>query len=374
MRRLLILVLSVLAAAGLAPFVPLAAPPAAAGERACFEGTKYCAENAFLVYWKRHGGLEILGLPVSQPFVDDRGLIVQFYERAIMEWHPENGADYRVLLTLLGSDRLGSRPERNTPPKPCEPPACAYLAETRHTLRGAFLKYWQTYGGLPVFGFPLTEEFVEVNPSDGKPYLVQYFERNRFELHPEYAGSRYEVLLGLLGAETLRGRPAVLARPAVQVPDYPRTVGVPLRLAIPAIGVDAAVEAVGVDANNTMETPRDPWSTAWFQYGPRPGEPGNAVVAGHVDYADIGPVVFWEVRLLPPGAEVWVTDEAGARRRFVVQGVESYLLDQFPADRVFGPADDANLNLISCVGDFDPVSRSYNQRVVIYARWDGVVR
>jgi len=81
-----------------------------------------------------------------------------------------------------------------------------YFPPVGHTLKNAFLKFWQQNGGLPVFGYPLTEEFSEVSPTDGKTYTVQYFERNRFELHPEFAGTRNEVLMGLLGVEMTRGR------------------------------------------------------------------------------------------------------------------------------------------------------------------------
>ncbi|HKP51629.1 MAG TPA: S8 family serine peptidase [Chloroflexia bacterium] len=81
-----------------------------------------------------------------------------------------------------------------------------YFPPVGHTLRGPFLKFWQQNGGLPVFGYPLTEEFQEISPTDGKTYTVQYFERNRFELHPEFAGTRNEVLMGLLGVEMTRGR------------------------------------------------------------------------------------------------------------------------------------------------------------------------
>ncbi|HEX9989503.1 MAG TPA: hypothetical protein VGE45_13630 [Chloroflexia bacterium] len=73
-----------------------------------------------------------------------------------------------------------------------------YFAATGHFLEGKFLQYWQSHGGLPVFGYPLTPAFFEGG------YLVQYFERSRFELHPEHAGSAYEVLLGQLGSERLR--------------------------------------------------------------------------------------------------------------------------------------------------------------------------
>lgn len=72
-----------------------------------------------------------------------------------------------------------------------------YFAATGHSVQGKFLQYWQTHGGLEIFGYPVTPEFYE------QGYLVQYFERNRFELHPEKAGTPYEVLLGLLGSQRL---------------------------------------------------------------------------------------------------------------------------------------------------------------------------
>jgi hypothetical protein len=73
-----------------------------------------------------------------------------------------------------------------------------YFAATGHNVEGKFLTYWQSRGGLPVFGYPLTEAFYEGG------HLVQYFERSRFEWHPEHASSPYEVLLGQLGAERLK--------------------------------------------------------------------------------------------------------------------------------------------------------------------------
>ena len=81
-----------------------------------------------------------------------------------------------------------------------------YFPETEHNLGGAFLRYWDENGGLMTFGYPITEEFVEQNAEDGQSYIVQYFERARFEYHPEYAGTHSEVLLGLLGNEMLRER------------------------------------------------------------------------------------------------------------------------------------------------------------------------
>ena len=66
-----------------------------------------------------------------------------------------------------------------------------------------FVDYWRTHGGLPVYGYPISEPVTEVSQADGKPYMVQYFERNRLEYHPELPEA-YRVSLGLLGAEVLR--------------------------------------------------------------------------------------------------------------------------------------------------------------------------
>ncbi|HEU5424190.1 MAG TPA: S8 family serine peptidase, partial [Nitrolancea sp.] len=76
-----------------------------------------------------------------------------------------------------------------------------YFPETGHTLSGGFLAYWQAHGGLAVFGYPISEEFDEQNPDTGQFDTVQYFERNRFEYHPELAGTPYAVSLGRLGSE-----------------------------------------------------------------------------------------------------------------------------------------------------------------------------
>jgi hypothetical protein len=82
-------------------------------------------------------------------------------------------------------------------------PTSYFFVETGHNLANAFLSYWQRNGGLAVFGYPLSEEIVEISPTDGRPYTVQYFERNRFEWHPENPPA-YNVQLGLLGVEYAR--------------------------------------------------------------------------------------------------------------------------------------------------------------------------
>jgi hypothetical protein len=80
-----------------------------------------------------------------------------------------------------------------------------YFAETGHSLNMGFLDYWLAHGGLLQFGYPLSEEFVEVGP-DGTERVVQYFEQARFEYHPEYAGTADTVQLGAVGREELLRR------------------------------------------------------------------------------------------------------------------------------------------------------------------------
>ena len=81
-----------------------------------------------------------------------------------------------------------------------------YFPETGHSLAYGFKSFWQNSGGLPVFGYPLTEEFSEKNTDTGQTYTVQYFERQRYEYHPEYRGTPYEVLLGRLGVTDAQQR------------------------------------------------------------------------------------------------------------------------------------------------------------------------
>jgi hypothetical protein len=81
-----------------------------------------------------------------------------------------------------------------------------YFPETRHVVKGVFLQYWTEHGGLAQQGYPLTDEFTEQSPLDGKRYTVQYFERAVFEHHPEFAGTPYEVLLAQLGKYELDRR------------------------------------------------------------------------------------------------------------------------------------------------------------------------
>jgi hypothetical protein len=123
------------------------------------------------------------------------------------------GAFARQLGDLSWSDASNGLPSCGEvtpftwiPPFP-DTPARRYFAETGHSLSGGFKSFWDRNGGLPVFGYPLSEEFSERNADLRQDFTTQYFERERFEYHPENRAP-YDILLGRLGAELLamRGR------------------------------------------------------------------------------------------------------------------------------------------------------------------------
>ncbi|MEO8287802.1 MAG: glycosyl hydrolase family 18 protein [Chloroflexota bacterium] len=168
-----------------------------------FTETGHSLGGTFLKYWQQNGGLPVYGFPLTEEFMeksptDGKQYRVQYFERNRFELHPENAAPNNVQLGLLGVQAVGQRlfPQAfDLIPGP----DTLYFPQVGHSLNGAFFKYWQSKGGVRQFGYPISEPVLEKNSIDGKTYTVQYLERARFELHPEYAGSNAEVLLGLLG-------------------------------------------------------------------------------------------------------------------------------------------------------------------------------
>jgi outer membrane protein assembly factor BamB len=181
-----------------------------------FEPTGHTLSQPLRGYWEQYGGLPQFGYPLTEAFtetitLDDgkqQDYLVQYFERARFEYHPEHkGTPYEVLLGALGRHFHAQDPPAEALIGPAIfPPVLLYFDETSHNLGGPFLKYWQEHGGLFVNGYPTSEELLEISPTDGKTYKVQYFERARFELHPEHAGTANEVLLGLLGTQLLQER------------------------------------------------------------------------------------------------------------------------------------------------------------------------
>ncbi|HEY6693774.1 MAG TPA: class F sortase [Solirubrobacteraceae bacterium] len=140
----------------------------------------------------------------------------------------------------------------------------------------------------------------------------------------------------------------------------------PVRIEIPTIGVNAPMVALGLNSDHTLEVPEDFGDAGWWTGGARPGAPGPAIVAGHVD-SHTGPAVFYRLRELRPGDVIVIDRRDGSRARFTVQGSERYPKDHFPTARVYGRTTRPTLRLITCSGDFDRATGHYVDNTVVYA-------
>ncbi len=176
-----------------------------------FSQTGHAITGVFLDYWDLHGGLVQEGYPISEvrleaSDLDGMSYEVQYFERAVFEYHPENqGTPYEVLLAQLGTYQYQQKYPTGAPNQRPNGERPRYFAQTGHTLGGEFRLYWESHGGLEQQGYPLSDEFTEISPLDGKPYTVQYFERAVMEYHPENVNP-YRVLLSQLGTLRLRTR------------------------------------------------------------------------------------------------------------------------------------------------------------------------
>jgi hypothetical protein len=143
-------------------------------------------------------------------------------------------------------------------------------------------------------------------------------------------------------------------------------VALPVRLQIPAIDVSTPLVKLGRLPDGSLEVPKA-WGTAgWYDQGPRPGQPGPAVILGHVD-SKSGPAVFYQLRALRPGDSVRVGLADGRTLTFRVQRLQRYPKDEFPTEAVYFPTLNRELRLITCGGEFDYARGSYLDNVVVYA-------
>jgi hypothetical protein len=172
-----------------------------------------------------------------------------------------------------------------------------------------------------------------------------------------------------------QGRPADglhAARDFRSIRGY-RSTPVPVRLEIPAIGVATGLQRLGRAGDGTVEVPHGPdqWEVAgWYEDGTRPGDPGSAVILGHVD-SKAGPAVFYRLRELRPGDRVEVVRAGGSRIAFTVERVARYDKRRFPTAEVYYPTLEPMLRLVTCGGAFDPVSKHYTDNVIAFATLSG---
>src|SRR5215216_6115412 len=140
----------------------------------------------------------------------------------------------------------------------------------------------------------------------------------------------------------------------------------PVGLAVEAAGIDAGIEALRV-VDGAMQDPSGPWVVAWYENLGGLGKIGNVVMAGHIDYWNVGPAVFYNLSTLEPGDEIVVAGDDGRTYPFAVEWVRQYDSASIPLDEVAGPTADQSLTLITCGGAFDYANGHYLQRTVVRA-------
>jgi sortase (surface protein transpeptidase) len=152
--------------------------------------------------------------------------------------------------------------------------------------------------------------------------------------------------------------------PASPVVPVSMAKAVPVRLRIPAIGVDSTLMDLGLKPDGTLETPPGAFPAGWFTGGPTPGELGPAIIVGHVRY--VTPGVFARLSDLRPDDEIAVRRRDGSTARFRVTHLAHYAKSAFPTKRVYGNIDHAGLRLITC-GGLDTGTNVFEENVVVFA-------
>jgi sortase (surface protein transpeptidase) len=143
-------------------------------------------------------------------------------------------------------------------------------------------------------------------------------------------------------------------------------VAAPAKLIIPSLGVRSSLLRLGIAKDGTLQVPGTAALAGWFTDSARPGEIGDAVIAGHID-SQQGPGIFYHLHQLKPGQKVYVRRSDGSLAVFKVTAVHMYLKAKFPASIVYGAVPDAQLRLITCGGAFDPKTGHYLSNVIAFA-------
>ncbi|MFL5731867.1 MAG: class F sortase [Chloroflexia bacterium] len=214
-------------------------------------------------------------------------------------------------------------------------------------------------------GLPISDAYWANVRIGGKQQdvLIQAFERRVLTYTPGLPKG-WQVQMGNIGQHYYQWRYGN----NVTLRSQPRVVpGLPTRLTIPSLGVYTNVEKVGLDKNHNMDIPKNPYNVAWFQPGTVPGNPGNAAIDGHLDWYGIKEAIFYFLDQLKPGDRIYVRDERGRDRAFVVTKQQTCTWQNCPLQEIFGPSTGVRLNLITCQGTFNRAQQQYDKRLVVYS-------
>jgi LPXTG-site transpeptidase (sortase) family protein len=197
-------------------------------------------------------------------------------------------------------------------------------------------------------------------------------------LHQVLAATALTVVVGSLLAFGLRPDAAVVEDAVTATAPQSRAQGLkvvtaaklaPVSLTIPAIDVEASITRLGLNADRTVQVPKNADDAGWYSKGPRPGENGSAVILGHLD-SEHGPAVFYRLKNLGRGDEVAVELSDHSVAHYQVVRVAHYANEDFPAQKVYASnAGRPALNLVTCGGEYDRENGGYQSNVVVYTKY-----
>lgn len=150
-------------------------------------------------------------------------------------------------------------------------------------------------------------------------------------------------------------------------PESSEVFGLPVFIQITSINVNAEIERVALADDGSMDVPKHPFTTAWYELGPRPGEIGSAVIAGHVNWMDGSTAIFADLHKVKTGDKIIVQNNMGDDIPFVVREIRSYEAAQDATDVFTSHDGKAHLNIITCSGVWDKKTQQYTKRLVVFA-------
>lgn len=178
-------------------------------------------------------------------------------------------------------------------------------------------------------------------------------------------------LTSVSGNNLYSGKPFLVPKPPVAAPivERPIPTALPVRLLVPSLDIHPPVESLGVDRFGAMDTPNNIWDVGWYNAGPVPGAPGDAVINGHAGYPG-QPLIFGRLVKLQQGEQIVVVLADGSKQIFSVDSVTSYPLPSMPAG-MFEPYGPPRLTLITCDGKFNSANKTYASRLIVEASYVG---
>ncbi|HEV2033341.1 MAG TPA: class F sortase [Candidatus Dormibacteraeota bacterium] len=178
-------------------------------------------------------------------------------------------------------------------------------------------------------------------------------------------------LMQVSGNNLYSGKPFLVPKPPVAAPIVQRPIptSLPVRLLVPSLNIHPPVESLGLDRFGAMDTPENIWDVGWYNVGPVPGAPGDAVINGHAGYPG-QPLIFGRLVNLQPGEQIVVVLADGSQQVFSVDSVASYPVASMPPG-MFEPYGPPRLTLVTCDGKFNDTNKTYANRLVVEASYVG---